>query len=42
MYVYEYISVCLVKDEAMALKGYYGIELLHQDLCTGEHHRLDA
>ena len=28
-----------VKDEAMALKGYFGIELLHQDLCTGEHHR---
>ena len=28
-----------VKDDASALKGYYGFELLHQDLCTGEHHR---
>eukprot|EP00596_Hydrurales_sp_CCMP1899_P003635 CAMPEP_0119047024 /NCGR_PEP_ID=MMETSP1177-20130426/50489_1 /TAXON_ID=2985 /ORGANISM="Ochromonas sp, Strain CCMP1899" /LENGTH=819 /DNA_ID=CAMNT_0007020999 /DNA_START=459 /DNA_END=2918 /DNA_ORIENTATION=- len=30
-----------VKDEASALKGYFGFELLHQDLCTGEHHRHD-
>lgn len=28
-----------VKEEDMAMKGYYGFELLHQDLCTGEHHR---
>ena len=21
------------------MKGYFGFELLHQDLCTGEHHR---
>ena len=28
-----------MKDEASAMKGYYGFELLHQDLCTGEHHR---
>lgn len=28
-----------VKDEGSALKGYFGFELLHQDLCTGEHHR---
>jgi calcium/calmodulin-dependent protein kinase I len=30
-----------VKDEASAFKGYFGFELLHQDLCTGEHHRHD-
>lgn len=23
------------------MKGYFGFELLHQDLCTGEHHRHD-
>ncbi len=28
-----------IVDQDMALKGYYGFELLHQDLCTGEHHR---
>ena len=28
-----------LKDESSALKGYFGFELLHQDLCTGEHHR---
>lgn len=28
-----------LKDEHMELKGYYGFELSHQDLCTGEHHR---
>ena len=30
-----------LKDESSALKGYFGFELLHQDLCTGEHHRHD-
>jgi Ca2+-binding EF-hand superfamily protein len=28
-----------IKDGDLALKGYYGFELLHQDLCTGEHHK---
>jgi hypothetical protein len=28
-----------IKDEGSELKGYYGFELLHQDLCTGEHHK---
>jgi PH domain len=28
-----------VKEEDMEHKGYFGFELLHQDLCTGEHHR---
>jgi len=28
-----------VSDPSNELKGYYGFELLHQDLCTGEHHR---
>ena len=26
-------------DNDFSAHGYYGIELLHQDLCTGEHHR---
>lgn len=30
-----------VKDEDMEIKGYFGFEMLHQDLCTGEHHRHD-
>ena len=29
------------KDEDMQMKGYFGFELLHQDLTTGEHHRHD-
>ena len=29
------------KDEEMQVKGYYGFELCHQDLSTGEHHRHD-
>ena len=28
-----------VRDRDLALKGYYGFELLHQDLISGEHHR---
>jgi hypothetical protein len=28
-----------IKDEKNELRGYYGFELLHQDMCTGEHHR---
>jgi hypothetical protein len=28
-----------VVDNKLELKGYYGFELLNQDLCTGEHHR---
>jgi serine/threonine protein kinase/Ca2+-binding EF-hand superfamily protein len=27
------------KDMEMELRGYYGFEITHQDLCTGEHHR---
>eukprot|EP01036_Dinobryon_divergens_P043044 gene43044-57255_t len=23
----------------MQIKGYFGFEIMHQDLCTGEHHR---
>jgi hypothetical protein len=37
-----FLTGCLIEkivDEPSELKGYYGIELLHQDLCTGEHHR---
>lgn len=30
-----------IKDKDMEMQGYYGFELLHQDLCTGEHHRHD-
>jgi len=29
------------KEEDMPMKGYYGFEITHQDLCTGEHHRHD-
>ena len=36
-----YVCCFQVKDEASAMKGYFGFELLHQDLCTGEHHRYD-
>lgn len=39
-----FLSGCLIDrlvDEASEVKGYYGIELLHQDLCTGEHHKHD-
>lgn len=32
-----------LKEEEMALKGYYGFEIMHQDLASantsGEHHR---
>lgn len=28
-----------IKEEDMQLKGYYGFEITHQDMCTGEHHR---
>lgn len=37
-----YVCCFQVKDEASAMKGYFGFELLHQDLCTGEHHRCDS
>jgi hypothetical protein len=33
----SHVSLLQIQDEASELKGYYGIELLHQDLCTGEH-----
>ena len=39
-----FLTGCLVDrvhDKEMEGKGYWGIELLHQDLCTGEHHRHD-
>ena len=39
-----FLTGCLVDklvDDASELKGYYGIEVLHQDLCTGEHHKHD-
>ena len=39
-----FLTGCLVDryhDKDLELKGYWGIELLHQDLCTGEHHRHD-
>lgn len=28
-----------IHDRDLALKGYFGFELLHQDMCTGEHHK---
>ena len=28
-----------LKDDEMAHKGYYGFEIMHQDMTTGEHHR---
>lgn len=39
-----FLTGCLIDeivDEVSEVKGYYGIELLHQDLCTGEHHKHD-
>jgi hypothetical protein len=39
-----FIAGCLVeriKDKEMEMKGYYGFELVHQDLCSGEHHNHD-
>ena len=32
--------IAKLKDEEMAHKGYYGFEIMHQDVATGEHHRL--
>jgi calcium/calmodulin-dependent protein kinase I len=29
------------KEDDMEMKGYFGFEIMHQDLCTGEHHRHD-
>lgn len=37
-----FLTGCIIErvvDDKQELKGYYGFELLHQDLCTGEHHR---
>lgn len=37
-----FLTGCLIDkvvDEASEVKGYFGIELLHQDLCTGEHYK---
>jgi hypothetical protein len=37
-----FLAGCIIEkihDEASEMKGYYGIELLHQDLCTGEHYK---
>mmetsp|Transcript_655 Transcript_655/g.682 ORF Transcript_655/g.682 Transcript_655/m.682 type:complete len:883 (-) Transcript_655:908-3556(-) len=28
-----------IKEDEMEMKGYYGFEITHQDLCTGDHHR---
>lgn len=39
-----FLTGCIVDrvhDRDLELKGYWGLELLHQDLCTGEHHRHD-
>ena len=39
-----FLAGCLVDkliDKSSELKGYYGIEVLQQDLCTGEHHKHD-
>lgn len=39
-----FLTGCLIDkivDESSEMKGYFGIELLHQDLCTGEHHKHD-
>jgi calcium/calmodulin-dependent protein kinase I len=40
-----FLTGCIVEkvhDEAAELKGYFGIELLHQDLCTGEHYKHES
>eukprot|EP01033_Poteriospumella_lacustris_P010146 gene10146-7236_t len=37
-----FLTGCIIerkKDEEMELRGYFGFEITHQDLCTGEHHR---
>ena len=39
-----FLTGCLVEaveNSSDERSGYFGIELLHQDLCTGEHHRHD-
>lgn len=36
-----FLTGCIIEkvvDESSEMKGYFGIELMHQDLCTGEHH----
>ena len=47
MYVCMYVCMCVgvifltgsiierIKDEDMQIKGYFGFEIMHQDLCTG-------
>ena len=30
-----------IKDKDMEMKGFFGFELAHQDLCSGEHHNHD-
>jgi hypothetical protein len=43
MYVCMYVGVIFltgsiierIKDEDMQIKGYFGFEIMHQDLCTG-------
>ena len=40
-----FITGCIVDrthERDMELKGYWGIEIMHQDMCTGEHHRHDV
>ena len=40
-----FLTGCIVekfKDDAAELKGYFGLELLHQDLCTGEHYKHES
>jgi hypothetical protein len=28
-----------LRDDDMEMKGYFGFEITHQDMCTGEQHR---
>lgn len=37
-----FLTGCIIerkKDEEMELRGYYGFEIMHQDLCNSDHHR---
>jgi serine/threonine protein kinase/Ca2+-binding EF-hand superfamily protein len=39
-----FLTGCIIerkKDEEMELRGYFGFDITHQDLCTEEHHRHD-
>jgi len=33
------VDAVVNKEDNHEAQGYFGLEVLHQDLCTGEHHR---